>query len=184
MPSSLPSHIRSLSELKEICQLEQRLREPQADDALSEVRHQRHVIQALWQFKWLNTSRTGNKPNMRMLKLYKCFDNKMKQAAEKYQVALHALSVLDPNGSWLSRLKQLKDEDICGPGKDSNDVSTNSRYVPSWICFVPTTVLCETTMIPPSFMGFPVMHISSRLYVVAWQNNVPSTGCRTSSRWV
>ena len=37
LPSSLPPHIHALPELKEICDLEHRLREPQADDALSEV---------------------------------------------------------------------------------------------------------------------------------------------------
>ena len=66
----------------------------------------------------------------------KRFDNKTKRAAQKYHVAWHALSILDPNGLWLSRLKELKEEDICGPGKDSNDPST-SRYVPSWIWLVP-----------------------------------------------
>ena len=38
--SSLPAHIHSLPELKEICVLKQRLCEPQADDALAEVRCQ------------------------------------------------------------------------------------------------------------------------------------------------
>ena len=136
LPSSLPTHIRTLAELDKICQLERRLREPQASDALSEVRRQRRVIQGLWQFKRLNAAGTGNKPNMRMVTLYKRFDNKTKRAAQKYRVAWHALSVLDPNGSWSNRLKELKEEDIRGPGKDFNDPST-SRYVPSWIWLVP-----------------------------------------------
>ena len=41
LPSSLPPHIRNLPELQDICQLERRLREAQADDALAEVRRQR-----------------------------------------------------------------------------------------------------------------------------------------------
>jgi len=78
MPSSLPPHIRTLSELREICQLERQLHEPQADDALSEIQCQRRVTQGLWQFKCLNVSGMGNKPNTHMINLYKCFDKKTK----------------------------------------------------------------------------------------------------------
>jgi len=138
MPSSLPPHIHALLELCEICQLERRLHEPQADDALSEVWRQRHVIQGLWQFKHINASGMGNKPNTRMIGLYKCFDNKTKRAAQKYHVAWQALCVLDPNGAWSDCLKELKDADISSPGKDYNDQSTrNSCYEPSWIWLVP-----------------------------------------------
>ena len=137
LPSSLPAHIRVLPELKEICQLEQRLREPQADDALAEVRRQRRVIQGLWLFKRLNVSGTGNRPNTRMISLYKRFSNKTDRAAEKYKSAWRALSVLDPGGSWSTRFRELKKEHISGPGRDPEDASTtNSRYEPSWIWLV------------------------------------------------
>jgi hypothetical protein len=137
LPSSLPTHIRNLPEIKELCQLECRLRQPQADDALADVRRQRRIIQGLWQFKRINVSGTGNKPNTRMLMLFKRFDSMMKRAAQKYRVAYAALNVLDPNGSWGTRLKTLKDKDISGPGKDPHDASTNSRYEPSWIWLMP-----------------------------------------------
>jgi hypothetical protein len=140
LPSSLPTYIRTLPELRAVCQLERRLREPYADDALAEVRRQRRVIQGLWQFKRLNVSGTGNKPNTRMIELYKHFDDKTKRAVERYRVAWHALRVLEPDGSWSSRLKELKDLDVSGPGKDPSDMSTsNSRYEPSWIWLVPRT---------------------------------------------
>ena len=51
-------------------------------------------------------------------------------------MAWQALHSLDLNGSWTMRLKELKDSDICGPGKDANDATTNSRYEPSWIWLV------------------------------------------------
>ena len=136
MPSSLPDQIRTLPALHEICQLEQRLREPQADDALADIRRQRRVIQGLWQFKKLNVSGTGNRPNTRFITLYKRFDHKTKRFAQRYRTAQQALHVLDPNGSWSTRLKELKDVDIRGPGKDLDDKS-NSRYEPSWIWLVP-----------------------------------------------
>ena len=137
LPSSLPGHILTLPELRDICQLERRLREAQADDALAEVRHQRCIIQGLWQFKKLNVSGTGNKPNTRMLTLWKRFDKKTKRAAQTYRTAWRALHILDPEGTWTSRLKELHDKDISGPGKDPEDTSTtNSRYEPSWIWLV------------------------------------------------
>jgi len=138
LPSSLPPHLCSLPELQSLCQLERRLREPQADDALAEVRRQRRVIQGLWQFKRLNVSGTGNRPNTRILKLYKHFNGKTDRAAAKYQTAWQALCILDPGGSWSNRLKELNKKDISGPGKDPHDVSTtNSRYEPSWIWLMP-----------------------------------------------
>ena len=137
LPSSLPPPIRALPELKDICSLERRLREPQADDALAEIRRQRRVIQGLWLFKRLNASGTGNRPNTRMLGLYKRFNNKTDCAAQKYRVAWRALSTLDPGGSWAERLKELKAKDVSGPGRDPDDsTASNSRYQPSWIWLV------------------------------------------------
>lgn len=137
LPSSLPPRIRALSELKDICNLERRLREPQADDALAEVRRQRRVIQGLWLFKRLNVSGTGNRPNTRMIDLYKRFNDKTDRAAQKYRTAWRALSTLDPDGLWLERLKELKSNDVSGPGRDPGETTaTNSRYEPSWIWLV------------------------------------------------
>jgi hypothetical protein len=135
MPSSLPHQIRTLQPLHKICQLERRLREAQADDALADIRHQRRVIQGLWQFKKLNVSGTGNSPNIRLITLYKRFDNKTKRFAQKYRTARQALHTLDPNGSWSTRLKELNNTDIRGPGKDLDEKS-NSRYETSWIWLV------------------------------------------------
>jgi hypothetical protein len=134
MPLSLPHHIQTLPALCKICQLEQCLCKPQADDALSDVHRQCHIIQGLWQFKKLDVSGTGNKPNTWLIKLYKQFDKKTKWFAERYQTAWQALHILDPDGSWSICLKELKDVNICGPGRDLKDTSTtNSHYEPSWI---------------------------------------------------
>lgn len=106
------------------------------DDALANIQRQRRIIQGLWQFKRLNASGAGNKPNTRMVTLYKRFDNKIQQAAQEYRAGWRALRVLDPNGSWSLRLQELKDKDISGPGQDPDDTSSKSRYVPSWIWLV------------------------------------------------
>ena len=80
----------------------------------------------------------GNKPNIHMVSLYKRFDNKTDCAAENYRSAWHALSILDMNGLWSMRFKELKKEDISGPRKEPNDTSTtNSRFQLLWIWLVP-----------------------------------------------
>ena len=62
----------------------------------------------------------------------------MKRFAQRYQTAWQALCILDPDGTWSTCLKELKDIDICGPGKDLNNTcSSNSRYELSWIWLVP-----------------------------------------------
>ena len=139
LPSSLPSDISHRPELKDIREAERRLREAQADDALADVRRLRRIIQGLWQFKKLNVSGTGNRPNTRMLNLYTRFDMKIRHAANRYNIAYTALKCLDPNGGWKERLKELKPSDLRGPGRDSEnpeDAKSNGRFEPSWIWLV------------------------------------------------
>jgi hypothetical protein len=170
LPSALPSHIRSLPELEEVCRLERRLREPQADDALATVQRQRRIIQGLWQFKRLNVSGTGNRPNTKMITLYKSFENKTKRAAEEYRNAWRALRILDPNGSWSVRLKELKDQDIRGPGKDADDTTTsNSRYETSWIWLVSGTVNSDDEEFSDSMR---VEWAKSRARMMRWEEEL------------
>lgn len=140
-PSSLPLELRQRPELNDIHEAERRLREAQADDALADVRRLRRVIQGLWQFKKLNVSGTGNRPNTRTLESYSRFESKLQRAANRYRVAYAALLALDPNGSWKERLKVLKPTDLRGPARDPDhpeDAKTsNGRFEPSWIWLVP-----------------------------------------------
>ena len=61
--SSLPQEIRDRPELREICEIECRLRELQEYDALADIHCLRRIIQGLWIFKKHNVSRTSNNPN-------------------------------------------------------------------------------------------------------------------------
>jgi|ERR1700678_2189388 hypothetical protein len=139
-PSSLPPEIRQCPELKQIREVEQRLREAQANDALADVRRLRRIIQGLWQFKKVNVSGTGNRANTRMLDSYSRFQTKLQRAANRYHVAYNALMALDPNGQWKEQLKELKASDIRGPGRNPDDnpddAKTNGRFEPSWIWLV------------------------------------------------
>jgi len=138
LPSSFPSHIQSLSEMERICNMEKRLRLAQAEDALVKICRQRRIVQGLWQFKRLNMTGMGNRPNTKMLTLYNRISDKIERAAQKYHTARVALLLLDPEGTWNDRLKELRREDIRGPSKDDpNDRKTsNGRFEPSWIWLV------------------------------------------------
>ena len=140
-PSALPPDIRDRSELREICEIEHRLREPQAYDALADVRRFRRIIQGLWVFKKYNVSGTGNNPNTRMLDMYHRLEHKLQHAANRYRVAYAALLALDPNGSWKECLQELKPVDIRGPGRDDENLedskTSKGRFIPSWIWLVP-----------------------------------------------
>ena len=99
-PSSLPVQVRSLSEMAQVCETEKKLRIAQAEDALVKVRRQCRIVQGLWQFKKINVSGTGNRPNTKMLTLYKRINHKIERAAQKYRTARSALLLLDPTGTW------------------------------------------------------------------------------------
>ena len=112
LPSSLPPEISERPELKDIREAECRLREAQADDSLADVRRLRRIIQGLWQFKKLNVSGTGNRPNTRMLDSHSRFDTKLQRVVNRYNIAYTALLALDSDGCWKERLKELKPSDV------------------------------------------------------------------------
>ena len=111
------------------------------NDALADVCHLCCIIQGLWQFKKLNVSGTGNRPNTWMLNLFSWFDTKLQHAANCYNVAYTALKALDPNGGWKEQLKEPSD--LWGPGRDSDNPEdakrSNGWFEPSWIWLVAHT---------------------------------------------
>ena len=101
-----------LPELKEMHEAEHCLCEPQADDALADLRRLRRNITGLWLFKKVHVSGTGNQPNTRMLDIYNRLYVKLQRAANHYCTAYGALLALDLEGLWRECLKELKPEDI------------------------------------------------------------------------
>ncbi len=91
------------------------------------------MVTGLVQFKKLNISGAGNAPNTRMCTLYDSIQGCIQRAANVYQTAYTALLAPEPNGTWKSRFQELKAEDIRGPGRQSDDPTSNSRYQISWI---------------------------------------------------
>jgi len=143
LPSSLSSNLQSTSGFTKALAHEIQLRIAQADDALADIRHHLRIISGLWQFKKVNISGTGNQPNTRMRSLFNRFNHRMRQSVLRYRSARSALLAASFAGhNWEDRLKDLKDSDVCGPGKDDFYLQepgkvSKGRYEISWIWLVP-----------------------------------------------
>jgi len=146
LPSSLPSNTRSAPDCSKSIAHEVRLRLAQADDSLAHIRHSLRTISGLWQFKKLNISGTGNKPNTRMQDLYMRFKHRMVLSLLRYRTARTALLAVNPEGTWTDRLKDLKEADVYGPSKDdiglqklagTKSGGSKGHYEISWIWLVP-----------------------------------------------
>ncbi|KAH9911104.1 uncharacterized protein BXZ73DRAFT_82990 [Epithele typhae] len=116
----------------------QRLRLAQADDALDDIRRYRRIITGIKEFNRLNISGTGQRTTGKVRSVYSTFQSKIDRAAERYRAARTALLALDHTGGWQERLKELRGEDIRGPGRpDDEDPTGDGRFIVSWIWLVP-----------------------------------------------
>src|ERR1700678_3147316 len=70
---------------------EVQLRIAQANNALADIQHNLRTISGLWQFKKVNNSGTGNRPNTRMRSSFNCFNHRMRQSVLHYCTARSAL---------------------------------------------------------------------------------------------
>ncbi|KDQ33848.1 hypothetical protein PLEOSDRAFT_1073975 [Pleurotus ostreatus PC15] len=144
LPSGIPSE--ALSTVQVHANNEIRYRLAQAEDGLAGIRRQRRVLHSVYQFKKLNVSGTGNKPNTRIRSVFDKVNKKIAGLAQRYRAACAALLILDPQGTWVGRLRELADGDIRGPGREGSD-PRNSYFEPSWIWLVapaPNTDVDET----------------------------------------
>ena len=148
LPSSISSNLQSTPGFSKTLAHEIQLRIAQADDALADIRHHLRIISGLWQFKKVNISGTGNRPNTRMRSLFNRFNHRMRQSVVRYRAARSALLAanLGEGQKWEDRLKDLKDSDVRGPGKEDfylqeagkTDYGTSKgRFEMSWIWLVP-----------------------------------------------
>jgi hypothetical protein len=146
LPSSLSSNPQTTPGFSKSLAHEVQLRIAQANDALADIRHNLRTISGLWQFKKVNISGTGNRPNTRMRSLFNRFNHRMRHSVLCYRAARSALIAADPGQQWEDRLKDLKDSDVRGPGKDDfyfQDAgkekyrASKGRYEISWIWLVP-----------------------------------------------
>ena len=147
LPSSLTPNLQSAPGFMEALTRESQLRIAQADDALADIRHHLRIISGLWQFKKINISGTGNQPNTRMRSLFNRFNHRMRQSVLRYRAARSALLAANlKRQDWDDRLKDLKDSDVRGAGKDDFYLqeagkatygASKGRFEMSWIWLVP-----------------------------------------------
>ena len=146
LPSSLSPNHQHTPGFSKILACETQLHIAQADDALADIWHQLRIISGLWQFKKVNVSGTGNQPNTHMCSLFNHFNHCMRQSVIRYHAACSALLAANLGQLQEDRLKDLKDSDVCGPGKDdfclqepgkANYGASKGHHEISWIWLIP-----------------------------------------------
>ncbi|TFK79917.1 hypothetical protein K466DRAFT_504786, partial [Polyporus arcularius HHB13444] len=136
LPSALPASLRQLESLASLCDKERRLRLAQLSDCLEDIRRLRRVLTGITQFKRLNVSNTGQRANTRIRALYARFEAKIHRSVLRYRAARVAMEALNPAGGWAQQYRELRDEDISGPGRD--DDASEGRQELSWIWLAST----------------------------------------------
>lgn len=137
LPSQLPVALRCEDSLQHLARSEVRLREAQANDALAEIRRLRRILTGISLYKHLTLDGTGGRTSTRILSTYRSFQVKVQRCTDRYRASYRALLVLDPNGPWRARLKELKRKDVRGPGlEEGEDRRGEGARQPSWIWLV------------------------------------------------
>jgi hypothetical protein len=128
LPSSVPPALQS--NFAGLVDKEKRIRIAQAEDALTELRRLLRITMGLWHYKFTQVG-PSQRSGTRARSLINRFKDKIYHCAERYRAARNALLSLDPTGSWITHLHELKAEDIRAPGKD-DDEHEGDRSM-SWI---------------------------------------------------
>ena len=138
LPSSMPSSLRTIGCTAGLIQKETKLRLAQADDALNDLRRQLRISATLRDHKNANIGGTSQRMATRMRTLMTRFHDKTHRSARRYCAAYNALSILDPNGAWRTRLRPLNhSEDLRLPWRDEDEEPSEGRRQLSWIWLVP-----------------------------------------------
>ncbi|KAI0323170.1 hypothetical protein GY45DRAFT_1341622, partial [Cubamyces sp. BRFM 1775] len=132
LPSSLPAPLRAGELTGRLLHFERHLRLAQLDDSLADIRRLRRILKGISEFKRLNVSGTGNKPNTRIRALYTKFQQKQTRLVGKYRAAYRALMNIDPEGDWRGMFRELLDSHLTGPAKDDDNIG-EGHFEISWI---------------------------------------------------
>jgi hypothetical protein len=134
LPSDLSPSTHNECCIPELPHLEYRLRYAIAMSALQDIRRFRQYSQAITAKTQTHISNT-QKTVTRVRSQFERVQRKIKRAAATYRASWCAIGKLAPNeefGPWKNRLRELRREDIRGPGREGYETS-ESRHVPSWI---------------------------------------------------
>lgn len=145
LPSSLPA--RDVMCAPGLPLIEFRLRYAQAADSLNQLRRLVRLLRGLALQSQKHPSPT-ERTRTRSRSLFQGMQAKIDQVSARYRDALTALRRLHPSGGWRSFFRELKKEDIRGPGREFYE-SSESRFTPSWIWSV------QAPSHSPDLPGFP-----------------------------
>jgi hypothetical protein len=84
----------------------------------------------LWHYKFTQVG-PSQRSGTRARSLINRFKDKIYLCAERYRAARTALLLIDPTGSWILHLRELKAEDVRAPGKEDDEHEGNRSV--SWI---------------------------------------------------
>ncbi|KAF7440215.1 hypothetical protein PC9H_000559 [Pleurotus ostreatus] len=126
----LPSQLPLSAVLAPMQTREAHIRVAQADDSLLELRRLLRITAGLVDYKYTQVG-FGQGPNTRARSQITRFKSKITLTAERYRAAYQALLCLDPQGSWITRLRKLEDNDIRWPTHNP-DEAEGTREI-SWI---------------------------------------------------
>jgi hypothetical protein len=138
LPSGIPASTR-LSLAGSLAEKEQRMRLAQADDALHDLKRMLRITMGLWDYKRINVgpSQVASTRTRSMIEGYR---TKVTRCADRYGAARKALLILDPNGEWILRLRELKPEDVRPPERSEEEKKKEGKREVSWIWMTKTTI--------------------------------------------
>lgn len=150
LPLLLPSSLMRIfsgsiqPEVRALGAIEARLRVAHADDSLTDLRKHLRIRQALFHYKKIQVTGTGQRPNTRARAIIAQQTSKINRSAERYRASRRALISLDPGGDWEIRIQPLHDKDIRHPSEREDGESEGHR-VTTWIWLAPRsphTITC------------------------------------------
>ena len=130
-PLYMPSGAPFRQDENDLARKEARLRLAQADDALAKLRRLLRITSGLRHYNWKQVG-PSQRSRTRAHAIIERFQAKIHLTTERYRAARAALVRLDPFGSWILRLKELKSDDIKGPSRDDEGPG-DGRHELSWI---------------------------------------------------
>jgi hypothetical protein len=80
----------------------------------------------LWDYKRANIG-PSQRSSTRMYATISTFREKVNRCADRYRAARRALSILDPGGTWVVDLQELKPSDIRPPIRNVDEVPKRKR---------------------------------------------------------
>ena len=131
LPSALPTVSRDVWCTSGLLSFEFRLRYAQAVDSLDQLRRLRRLLWGLVLQAKKHPSPT-QRTTTRSQSVWDGLGARIAQVCSRYRDARIALLRLHPSGVHVAFFKELKKEDVRGPGREDDDFS-ESHFIPSWI---------------------------------------------------